>query len=213
MRTKQTTQNIQDTFLLGLSGVFRIAGITKSFFRHWTMIASVILSVLTLILCYWLGLDILEFISEFKSLMLDFLPGILGFTIAGYSLMVGFIQAGAMSRISEPFRDSKFSLYQKMSATFALNILLQAIALIVAYFIHFVLYLNENKIGIDLSVQFVQVVNPIGLALLSYWFFVSLFMVIQIVVNIFSFSQLHHYFVNKEKVEEQQKNGSVGPNR
>lgn len=202
-KTKQTKENLRETFLTDLVGIFKIAGYRKSFFASWTTIAPIFLSLLSCILSLYLGISTLKFLVELKSLMLNFLPGILGFTIAGYSLMVGFIQAGVLDKITEPAKDSKFSLYQIMSSAFAMNIIFQAIALIIAYFVHFIVFIDENKKrGVCLPDSYVFIVNLLGLLILSYWFFISLLMVIQIVINIFSFSQLHHYFVNKAKLDE-----------
>jgi hypothetical protein len=213
MLTKHTSETLRDTFITGLSAVFKIAGYKKTFFSVWVTIWPIYISVAGCIIFLTFGIDLYKGIIELKSLMLNFLPGILGFTIAGYSLMVGFIQAGMLDKITEPSRDSNFSLYQKMSSTFAVNVILQAIALIIAYFVHFFVFIDmESKLRIDTSIWVKFTVNIIGFLFLAYWFFISLFMVIQIVLNIFSFSQLHHYFVNKQKVDAQADNSKNSNN-
>ena len=89
-----------------------------------------------------------------------------------------------------------------MSAILAINIMLQAIALIIAYTFHFINYFDSNKsIPNFLPSQYIAIVNYLGIVILSYWFSLSLLMVIQIILNIFGFSQLHHYFINKDKIE------------
>ena len=43
----------------------------------------------------------------------------MGFTVAGYSFMIGLIHVGMINKITEPLsKENKFSLYQKSSATF-----------------------------------------------------------------------------------------------
>jgi hypothetical protein len=201
--TKHTNESLQETFLLGLSGILSITGYKKTFFTKRLTIIPIWLAVLSLLTSIILELNVLKLIIEIKSLMIDFLPGILGFTIAGYSLMVGFIQSGMLDKITEPTSDSNFSLYQKMSSTFAINILLQAFALIIAFIVHFVNYIDINKgLKFPLSPLFVNIVNYVTLTILSYWFVLSVLMIIQIIVNIFGFSQLHHYFINKLKVDK-----------
>jgi hypothetical protein len=213
MITKHTTDTLRETFITGLLAVFKIAGYKKTFFSVWFTKLPIYVSIVTSILFYFCKLDFYEGIMELKVQMLNFLPGILGFTIAGYSLMVGFIQAGMLDKISEPTYDSNFSLYQKMSSTFAVNVILQAIALIIAYFVHFVIFIDTKRgMALNLPSDLIYIVNILGFVVLTYWFWISLLMVIQVVLNIFSFSQLHHYFVNKQKVDSQMKSNSNDKN-
>ena len=206
MQTKQTKENLQETFNFGLSSLFQISGFEKSFFSNWSTILPIIISGIVFIFSLAIKVDIYKLIVEVKGLMINFLPGILGFTIAGYSLMVAFIQAGMLNEITEPMKDSKYSLYQKMSSTFAINIILQGLSLVFAYFIHFLIYFDTNrKDKFIYSECYLKVINTIGLIVIVYAFFVSLFMIIQIVLNIFTFSQLHHYFINKEKIALKEK--------
>jgi hypothetical protein len=205
METKQTRENLELTFLTGFSGMLKISGSGsgKSIFRHWTIWWSIVVAVIIPAFACILKIETLNLILEIKTVMINALPNLLGFTIAGYSLMVGFIQSGMLEKITEPIKDSKFSLYQRMSSTFALNIITQALALILAVIIHFISYLDSNsKVGFRLCPSAIPTVNFIGLILISFWFAISLLMIIQIVLNIFSFSQLHHYFINKFKIEK-----------
>jgi hypothetical protein len=202
-KTNQTKDNLRETFLTGLSGIFKIAGLKKTFFSYWFSIVPIFIALITVVCILIFRLDSLKFVLEIKNTMLDFLPGILGFTIAGFALMVGFIQAGMLDKITEPVKDSKFSLYQKMSSTFATNVILQAVALIIAYTAHFINYIDSNRNNaFKLPSNSAEIINYLGVFVLSYWFSISLFLVIQIIVNIFGFSQLHHYFINKAKLDE-----------
>lgn len=201
MATKQTRVNLGETFITGFDAIFKIAGFEKSLFSKWSTLLPILLSAIIFIFSLALQVDIYKLIVEVKELMISFLPGILGFTIAGYSLMVAFIQAGMLNEITEPLKDSKYSLYQKMSSTFAINVILQGLSLVFAYFIHFLIYFDTNrKYKFIYSECYLKVINTIGLLVVVYAFFISLFMIIQIVLNIFTFSQLHHYFINKEKI-------------
>jgi hypothetical protein len=185
-----------------MSAVFKIAGYKKTFFSVWITKLPIYISAIGAVIFYLLDVDYYQGIIELKNLMINFLPGILGFTVAGYALMVGFIHGEMLDKITEPSQDNDFSTYQKMSAIFAVNIILQGLALILAFLTHFVIFVDLNReVSFALPSQLVHVFNIIGFTILTYWFFVSLLMVIQIVLNIFSFSQLHHYFVNKRKVD------------
>lgn len=204
IKTKHTTESIRDTFVTGFAGILKTTGYKKIFFSNWLTYLPIIVSIVGVLATWLLGIAPLRILLELKSTMINFLPGILGFSIAGYSMMVAFIQVGMLDKITEPSRDSKYSLYQRMSAILAINILIQAVALILAYFIHFVNFLDTVKtIPQFFSSKVNTIINYIGLLLLGYWFSISVFMVVQIILNIFGFSQLHHYFVNKAKVDSQ----------
>lgn len=203
METKQTYDNLNDTLILGFNSIFKIVGIKKILFTSWINYLPIIASLCFTFLCYLFEVNIYDIIKEITSLMISFLPGILGFTVAGYSLMIGLIQAGMLNRITEPKSiENKFSLYQIMSSTFAANVIIQAIALIFAFFYHLLNFIDINrKCQFYLSINFINTINLIGLIFIFYLFSISLLMVIQVIINIFNFSQLHHYFVNKEKIE------------
>jgi hypothetical protein len=108
-----------------------------------------------------------------------------------------------INKITEPLsKENKFSLYQKSSATFAANIIIQAISLVFAYLFHLFIFFDVNKnLKIDNKDIYVTLINLVALLSISYLFVISLLMIIQVIINIFNFSQLHHYFVNKGKIE------------
>lgn len=206
METEQTNENLDKTFITGFSALFKIAEFEKSFFSSWASVLPIISAIIILVFSLFLNVDSYKLIVEIKGLIINFLPGILGFTLAGYSLMVAFIQAGMLNEITEPSKDSKFSLYQKMSSTFAINVILQALSLVLAYFVHFLIYFDANRKEKFIYQEcYLKFINTIGLLVIVYAFFISLFMIIQIVLNIFTFSQLHHYFINKEKIAAKEK--------
>jgi hypothetical protein len=208
METKQTYDNLNETLILGFNSIFKIVGLKKILWSNWINCMPIILALIFIIFCLIFKIDFFESIKDITNLMINFLPGILGYTVAGYSLMIGLIQAGMLNRITEPCDDkNKFSLYQTMSSTFAVNIMIQAIALIIAFLFHFIMYLDKNKKEIffyENELCF-SILNGIGLFIIFYFFSISLFMIIQVIINIFNFSQLHHYFVNKEKIEQKNK--------
>lgn len=202
MATKQTLQNIDETFVTGFGGIFKISRFRERFLKESITIFSIVIAIIFPIISIIGNIPIVDFIKDIDGLMINFLPGILGFTIAGYSLVIGFVQSNMLNSISEPSKDSKFSLYQLMSANFAFNIILQAIALVIAYGVHFINYIDEKtSLNLNVPESALSTFNLSALALLSFWFTISLFLVIQIIINIFGFSQLHHYFVNKSKID------------
>ena len=206
METKQTYENLNETLILGFNSIFKIVGIQKILFSKWINYVPIIISLCFTLICYLLKVNIFEIIVEITSLMISFLPGILGFTVAGYSLMIGLIQAGMLNNITEPkSEENKFSLYQIMSATFAANVIIQAISLLIAFAYYLLNFIDSRKeFQFHFSSNFINMINLIGLIMIFYFFSISLLMIIQVIINIFNFSQLHHYFVNKEKIRKKE---------
>jgi len=148
------------------------------------------------------GEDSFGYIVEVKNLMLNMLPNLLGFTLAGYTLIVGFVQETMTSKITEPLEDEKYSTYQKTSGTFAVNILFQIVALFGASLYHlYILLVSKNIVTFKVSANTLIWLNAFFLGLILFLFFISLFIIYKIVLNVFDFSQLHHYFIGKSKID------------
>lgn len=203
-KTNQNYDIIKETTIFGFNSIFKIVGIKKVLFSNWINIVPLVSAFLIVILCLLLKINPYIVLIEIKDLMLNFLPGILGFTVAGYSFMIGLIHVGMINKITEPLNEeSKFSLYQKSSATFAANIIIQAVSLVIAYSFHLFIFFDKHEnLNVDLKNIYTTLINLLALLSISYLFTISLLMVIQVIINIFNFSQLHHYFVNKEKMEK-----------
>ena len=88
METKQTNENLDKTFITGFSALFKITEFGKSFFLNWASILSIISASFILVFSFALDVNSYKLIVEIKGLIINFLPGILGFTLAGYSLKV-----------------------------------------------------------------------------------------------------------------------------
>lgn len=206
-KTNQNFDIIKETTIFGFNSIFKIVGIKKVLLSNWINITPLVSAFFIVIICFLLNINPYIVLIEIKDIMLNFLPGILGFTVAGYSFMIGLIHAGMINKITEPFdKESNFSLYQKSSATFAANIIIQAVSLVIAYSFHLFIFFDKNKnLNININNIYLSLINLFALLTISYLFTISLLMIIQVIINIFNFSQLHHYFVNKEKLENKTK--------
>ncbi len=213
MATKQTEENLRKTFVHGINGVLETSDILHKLFQKKVAIISIVVAVLLPIVASLIKVSTYDIIIDLLSLMVNFLPGILGFTIAGYTLVVGFVQSSMMDRITEPIKENKYTLYQKMSGTFAINVIFQAIALIVAFIYHEIIFLDVNKkLMIPLDTCGINIINFIALVFLVFWFSISVLLTIQIVLNIFNFSQLHHYIMVKNKIDSNKNDNSEQQN-
>jgi hypothetical protein len=208
MSTQHTLETLKETSILGFKGILKILGYKKIFFSTWVELVSLFLSIAICAICFIFKVNYYDILVDFKTIMINFLPTIIGFTLAGYSLVVGFVQAGMLNKITEPTKKDidNFSLYQKMSAGFGMNIILQTVALVIAFLVHFIIFIDDKNYTFTIDDElYIAIINFIGVFIISYCFFLSLFLTIQTVLNIFGFSQLHQYLINKEKINTEDK--------
>jgi hypothetical protein len=185
--------------LFGLSVLFKISRINEKLFKGVSLCAIISAIILTTV-CWFLSVNPYNFIVDIKEIIISFLPNILGFSLAGYTLVVGFVQTDMLNVISQKLKNRDYSLYQTMSANFGLTLLFQTFALIVAYLAHFINYFDRfitpNKF---FALNVFPVINWLGVFVLSLSFSYALLLTVQIIISIFDFSQLHNYYYSKKK--------------
>ena len=204
--TKHTTESIKAGMAVGFKGIFTIAEFGRRPLKpvtfRWAVGGWIVFSLSTFVL----GVPIYDLIVDMVNQLIVWIPCILGFTIGGYSFLIGFVQPGLMQKISEPREGSKFTFFQTASASFASNLVLQGIALIVAFVVHYAIYLDTKRtLKFQLNPCAVSGINFIVYLLVGLCFAIALAVVIQLIVNVFNFSQLHHYNTNKEKLDAKEK--------
>lgn len=209
--TKHTKETIQASFILNLKGIFTIADFLKHPLKPLSFRVAFIGWLIFTACSLIFQVPLYDLITDMVNQLIIWIPCILGFTIGGYSFLIGFIQSNLMQKISEPRPNSNFSLFQVASAAFACNIILQGISFIIAFVVHYAMYLDSKRSWKWVLPDYANyVINLITFLLVGLSFAISLAVVIQIVINVFNFSQLHHYNTNKEKLELNQKNEQNG---
>lgn len=146
-------------------------------------------------------IDSYELITSLCSNVIPILPSILGFTLTGYVLLIGFGSVDFVKSITCQ-DDCGYSFYQHISSVFAWNAIVQSITLI-AIFIFSII--AEQRI----EIIYANVVNSLVSVLMSILIFYSLFLIVRLVLNIFHFGQMvqlhyteeHLTRVDKVKVE------------
>ena len=139
---------------------------------------------------------IYKLIEDISSTVLSAFPSLLGFSLAGYALIIGTINIGVMRRMSEP-RESmgNLSFFQFVSSVFALSVLIQCVTLLVAFIIHVVLK-QEWEMLFGLSSNWVNI--PVY-GILLFLVLESLVLLGNMVVNIFSYGQSVHLCLRVEE--------------
>ena len=197
---------LKRSLVYDIQGIIKISQLWKKPFKPLLFKISFFSWLLVFLSVIMFKVAIYPLIIEVKNLIIPLLSCILGFTIGGYSILIGFTQPGLVEKISGPRQESIFSLYQLASASFACNILIQGIVLIFAYFIHLVSWIDVNKqVQFQIANWLVETVNMIALAIILLGFILSIFIILQLVNNVFNFSQLYHYNINKIKLDSKKR--------
>lgn len=137
-----------------------------------------------------------EIIKTVVDLILSIIPSLLGFVLSGYALLIGFgnIEIIAKKRQVD-VEDGKPTLYQKVSTVFAIALIMQIILLVFTFILKVLLQVDlpcmfDNCIACD-------IVNYLVFTFLIFGLLYVTVMIKDLVLNIFNFSQIQHFFINK----------------
>lgn len=140
--------------------------------------------------------SIYKLIEDVSSTVLSAFPSLLGFSLAGYALIIGTINIGVMRRMSEPQDNmEKLSFFQFVSSIFALSVLIQCITLLAAFIIHVVLK-QEWEMLFCISCNWVNI--PVY-GILLFLVIESMVLLGNMVINIFTYGQSVHLCLRMEE--------------
>ncbi|UHG93403.1 hypothetical protein [Spirosoma oryzicola] len=142
-----------------------------------------------------------EILTFWVAQIMAVFPNLLGFNLGGYALIVGFGNGNLLKAMTRKAPNKRASIFQKLSGVFAFSILLQLAAFIVAFSVNFLNQYNFKSTN-DLIVN---TVNGSLVAIVSFLGFWGLFIVPNLVSNVFNFGQMHHSMLTIERIEAEQK--------
>lgn len=131
-----------------------------------------------------------------SALFSNILPNLLGFNLGAYALFTGFGGASFLKKIVS-YKQENYSLYQKNSAIFALSIIMQAFTLFFCVIIDIFSGINIDGIPVRLT----NTVNELSLFFTLLFGFISVWIMISLVINIFNLSQKYHFILFGMKSE------------
>ena len=139
----QTVNNIKDFHTVSWKGIKKII-LKRKTFRKKPFICSI---VTTFLICLLIAIYKNEhsyyLLKDITELVVSIFPNLLGFSLGGYAIVVGFSNN---ELIKNATKIGEYSVFQQLSAIFAMTVLFQiitvAIALIITCFIEF----ESNKI-------------------------------------------------------------------
>jgi hypothetical protein len=155
----------------------------------WPILISLILIT---VFIYKDGVNI-ALIEEVVGLVLNIIPSLLGFVLSGYALLIGFGNIGIIAKKKNP---TKPTLYQKVSTVFAIGLIMQIALLVFAFVVKVLIKANLTCwIG---CIYLCKLTNYAIFFLLVFGLLYVVIMIKDLVINIFNFSQVQHFMINKE---------------
>jgi len=141
-----------------------------------------------------------DIISSEVDLVLSIIPSLLGFVLSGYALLIGFgnIEIIAKKKTSEN-GNSKPTLYQKVSTVFAVSLIMQIMLLVYAFGLKLILKIDLPCLFDNFLIC--RIINYLIFFLLTFGALYVTVMIKDLVINIFNFSQLQHFNINKQTKE------------
>jgi len=176
------------TTLQLLKMAWRMTGGWKYSYRSMDFIST--LSIWLLCSPYWLS-------SEWWEQVVSVIPNLLGFTLGGFAIFLGFGSETFKTMLSD--RDETKSQYVSVSAAFLIFVCFQLAALFYAFIaksLHFDLPGFTDRFSKELEVG-----NAIGSGI-GYWIFIySLVCAFRAAMRIFRVSRWYHHLIVIEAVE------------
>lgn len=186
----------------GVRGIVKIL-VKKGTLKKSPLIASVVVGMSIIVIVSLTDKNNLyKLLTDTVDLLLSFFPNLLGFSLGGYSLIVGF---GNLDLIKKGSKIDTHSVYQILNAIFSLSIILQIFTTISCFVISWAL--KSELLGLwSMPVDWpAHVVNGMLLWLLSFAALYSLALTPYVVSNLFTLSQVNHLYLTIENLKEKQK--------
>lgn len=195
---------------VSFGGIFRNGYTIKKILNSFVFWGSLVLTILLgqgVFLCNKRANCIYGYIDDLASTVLTAFPSLLGFSLAGYALIIGASDTNIIGRMSEPLENNnqKLSYFQVLSCIFASSVIIQCITLILAFCVHLIVkqrWVINNEV-------FCYWTNIFVYEILLFAILFSLLLLCSTVVNLFTYGQTVHFCVRLDK-EEMAKNGEDG---
>ncbi len=177
-------KTIKDLHELGLSGICKGYPLKK-----WITSVPFFLSIVSAIFVtttYAFLSNNPKFITQLIDLMVTILPNLLGFGLGGFAILISFSSIFLSRLITNQLENPSNTLYQITSSIFAFTLILQAFSLLAALFLKLIIAITgEGILNCCYDIQLVFI--------LSFMLIWSVTVLIDLIKNIFNFSQVYHF--------------------
>ncbi|TNF48824.1 MAG: hypothetical protein EP305_04435 [Bacteroidetes bacterium] len=208
-KAKQQNKNdFERLHPMGFRGLFKVYG-GASFLWKPSFILAFILSLVVFFISFLGGFDSNEVLDQIASVIdigMSLDGGLIGLTLAGLTLIVTFgserlLKHMVKLNITEAFVKKEapgFSSYQTAVAKFGFAVFIQVITLIILF---------GYSIGLRFSFSCPDqetnlLINSIYLSIAVFLILYSLFLVVQMTINIFTISQMNHGVYFSDSIKE-----------
>jgi len=195
MNQKQidSIKNHHRTSIKGLVSIIK----TRKPFTKFPFILSAFISIFFLIVFICNPIKSFVALDKIADIAAVCFPALLGFSLAGYTMVVGFPNNELLEEDSSP---NCYTLYQILSAFFALSIILQVIAMTLGFCVSWLIDIDiSNLLGYTCTFSY----NAINIVMATIILFVSLYTICltpYIAINLFSLSQVNSTFFTIKKI-------------
>lgn len=188
---------IKDLHSQNLSGVYNIIKSHRTLYKK-PFIFCVLISVL---ICLYLSIFKIHnsffYLQTITDLIISVFPNLLGFSLGGYAIIVGFSNTDLIRKATTI---KKHSIYQILSGIFAFAILFQVFCVVISFIVSFLIKTHMNEM-FNMPNNFVG--DIINIFVFLCMFFASLYSLVltpYIVFNLFDLSQMNNFHYTMEEL-------------
>lgn len=184
---------------VGLKGIWDIL-LKKGTFKKFPFWLSIFLSAGICVSLICLSPEnSFRYLKDSTELILSFFPSLLGFSLGGYALVVGFSNLDLIKAGAKP---EKHSVYQILNAVFSLCIFLQVMTTLLSFVVSWIIKVNLFDLTTLQTGIVGNVTNSIVLLFMVFSSIYSLLLTPYVVTNLFTLSQVNSSYLTIQKVKE-----------
>lgn len=201
------TELIKKYTRFGIKGVLEayfhkgaVKVLRKGFF--YPLVLSIIL--ITFVVVYVKSDALYSFLQTTNDLTLSLMPNLIGFNLAAYAMFIAFGGSEFLKEIVG-YNPERRSLYQNNSAIFSICLLIQLFSLAFSYCVKIAF---EFKIELSNS-NLCDIINYCVTFFILLLTTTSIYILKDVIVNVFNLSQIYHFRLWKE-MEKEKKRKNIG---
>lgn len=194
----QTKDNIQSFHITSWKGILQIVKSRKNKYAFPLILCGILTFSLTFILNIF-DVDIYKIVISLSELSISIFSSLLGFSLGGYALIIGFSNNSLIEKTSNT---KGYSTYQVLSGFFAYTIIIQLITVTVSFIIKLISSQSIKEITTHFSSKTINIINSGGFSVILFLSLYSLILCPFIVTNLFTLGQLNNFYYTIENLKE-----------
>ena len=185
--------------VFGLKGIINVLK-KKGTFKKWPLKTASFTSVaLAVLIAFFLTDKAFEILKNTADIIMSFFPNLLGFSLGGYALVVGF---GNTALIKSATKTDKHSTYQILNAIFSLSIFMQVFTTIICFITVWLIKIDVTSLTGLYIKPLADLINAVVFFLLLFGSLYSILLTPYVITNLFTFSQMNNLFLTVEKIRD-----------